>query len=113
MAWLLNPGIPFAAKRAALTLARIRVRIWWMRLDPWLIGTAVVLIVLLRFGYRAVGIETNPANLLTGTAVALLVLAAALGSLTKRSDRREARVMERVLRMKGYRLTGPARLERI
>ncbi|MEO0426702.1 MAG: hypothetical protein AAF160_04575 [Pseudomonadota bacterium] len=113
MAWLIDPAIPLSAKRAAVTLARARMRIWWMRLDPWLVGTGVVLIVLLRFIYRAQGIETNPANLLTGTAVALLALAAGLGSLTKRSDKRQARVMERVLRMKGYRLTGPGRLERI
>ncbi|MEM6945681.1 MAG: hypothetical protein AAF416_11320 [Pseudomonadota bacterium] len=113
MAWLIDPEISFAAKSTALRLARIRLRIWWMRLDPWLLATGIVLIVLLRMGYRGYGIDTNPANLLAGTAFALLVLAAALGSLTKRSDRREARVMERALRMQGYRLIGSSRLERI
>ncbi|MEO1459982.1 MAG: hypothetical protein AAFV49_20760 [Pseudomonadota bacterium] len=111
MIWLLDPRIPFAPKLNALRLARIRLRIWWMRLDPWLLATAVAVIVLLRIGLRALGIDTNPANLLASTAFVMLGLAAALGALTKRSDRREARVMERVLRMQGYRLAR-GRLER-
>ena len=95
----------------ALGLARVRLRQTWMAVDPWLGLTALASIVLLRLVLRSMGVETSVANLLFGTAALMMALVAVLGCLTKRTDRRERRAMERKLRMQGWRLAPPFRLE--
>ncbi|MGF1551766.1 MAG: hypothetical protein ACFBWO_04590 [Paracoccaceae bacterium] len=104
--WSLDPRVSLKAKLIALKLVRARVRLAWMAIDPRFLLTALATIVALRVGYRLAGVEVTVANLLAGTAVAILALAVLLGGLDKRSDARERRVAERALRRRGYRLTG-------
>ncbi|MEL6773750.1 MAG: hypothetical protein AAFP23_03245 [Pseudomonadota bacterium] len=108
--WLLDWRVPLRARWIAFALLRARMRRVWMRVDPYFILTAIGVLVMLKLVFFTVGIPMTVANLLAGTAVALLVLIAALGALTKRSDRREVRAAERRLRMFGYTLTGLGRL---
>ncbi|MEL6219990.1 MAG: hypothetical protein AAFR79_16240, partial [Pseudomonadota bacterium] len=53
-------------------------------------------------GGKGLFTEEIEAGLLAGTGIALPVLIAALGALTKRSDRREGRAVTRRLRMAGF-----------
>ncbi|MEL7349768.1 MAG: hypothetical protein AAFN17_18600, partial [Pseudomonadota bacterium] len=99
--WLLDWRVPLRARWIAFALLRARMRRVWMRVDPYFILTAIGVLVMLKLVFFTVGIPMTVANLLAGTAVALLVLIAALGALTKRSDRREVRATERRLRMFG------------
>jgi hypothetical protein len=103
--WPLDPRVSTKAKLIALKLARARVRVVWMTVDPHFLLTLLGSVVALRLGYRIAGVEVTVANQLAGLAVLILVLAALLGSLDKRGDRRERRVAERALRRRGYRLT--------
>lgn len=108
--WLADGRVPFGVRLMAFRLWRVRIRQAWMVVDPYMVMTVVALIVLCRIGYRAAGIELTVAGLLAGTGIALPVLIAALGALTKRSDRREGRAVTRRLRMAGFALAPGGRL---
>ena len=73
--WLLDASIPLAARGLALRLLKVRIRQAWMRVDPYMILTAIAAIVALRIAFRATGLEVSVANLLTGTAVVVIALA--------------------------------------
>ncbi|MEM6486945.1 MAG: hypothetical protein AAF677_01540 [Pseudomonadota bacterium] len=109
--WMLDFDVPWKTRAMAFRLLRVRIRKTWMKVDPFMVLTFVAIMVLLRIAYRSTGLEVSVANLLAGEAMMFLALIAGLGALTKRNDRREGRVAERGLRMHGYRLTRPGRLE--
>ncbi|MEM6973763.1 MAG: hypothetical protein AAF577_13245 [Pseudomonadota bacterium] len=111
--WLADVSVPLIVRLMAFRLLRTRIRRAWMRIDPYFLLTAIVMIVGLRIGFRLTGMTISVENLLSGTAVVMMLLAFALGAFTKRSDRRERRVVERKLRILGYMLSNSGRLVRI
>ncbi|MEM9781081.1 MAG: hypothetical protein AAF899_01265 [Pseudomonadota bacterium] len=110
--WLADISVPLTARMMAFRLLRARIRRAWMGVDPYFLLTSMVMIICLRIAFRSVGLAVSVENLLSGTAVVMMLLTFALGAFTKRSDKRERRVAERRLRMHGYRLTDGGHLVR-